>query len=911
MKINSSQMIIGLFVAILLIIGIAPTEIHAAEKKKTISVPLTIQDSQGIDRTNSALSSGIPLPRSAKIKNTNSLRIVDEEGKGVPAQFTVLARWDGKPNNIHKPIKWVLVDFVVDDLGAHQKKVYRLLNTGKQPEFAHTLSIDKNSDVLTVHTGVADFVIDKKQFTLFDQVSLDQNGDGKIQESVLKEDGKGAVITQNDKKYSSKNTNSIEKIKVVRQGPLHSIVMVKGWHTNDAGKKLLAFTARLHFYAGSSAARVQYSIWNDEKMLNVNGQPDIKAFGSPHTIIFDDASLYLQLKNQQNVHYALGGTKKETWDGALTNSARIYQDSSGGPQWNHKPDNINNTFKGFKATANQNTLHDSCSNTADSADCRALGWADISSDGGGIAVGVRDFWQNYPKGLQVDSDGSLQVQLFPKQYTDTFELRVGEQKTHEVIYYFHGSQPNTEKLQRTMLDMESPLQAWAPAKWYLKKTGTFHKNVPYNKKLFPEYEGYNDAAISFKDANFLLIEDGIYNTNWLYGNRPESLGWRNYGDRIAEDETGSDTYPIFTNQQYDHPLFFITQLIRGLDRKKPYTQDWWRLAGPSALQQADIDIIHSRCTGKSEKKMQECMDPSNPYTIGWAMGGRLTNQWHAWSSIDIHRNALIDQWSGGIEGMLDYYYLTGDLVVRSGWKELAENSRWGVENTPCNTDPTATCGPGYVTANPHSKQDEWARDGAYNLEIMTDAWMATGDKKYFSAARALTKSLNPEGMWFASSDFALNSSAPQSGETLSPWGVAMVMKSLGYYLDSYKEQHGKIDRTAQNTLMQYAKVSMRLWQSGSSTPSQYRVFETGGFIPEEATPFNAMLADGLTWAAVDYNDGSLNKAEAMTIAKEAFENGSRPWGKGYAKDTFTSVKTQVVLGISGWRYPRFEVKHNK
>ena len=76
-----------------------------------LDVPLTVTDYAGIERISEPVTSGIPLPESADIKNPYSLRIFDSGGSPVPAQFTVLARWAGKPDDLSKPIKWVLFYF--------------------------------------------------------------------------------------------------------------------------------------------------------------------------------------------------------------------------------------------------------------------------------------------------------------------------------------------------------------------------------------------------------------------------------------------------------------------------------------------------------------------------------------------------------------------------------------------------------------------------------------------------------------------------------------------------------------------------------------------------------------------------------------------------------------------------------
>ncbi|MBI2411453.1 MAG: hypothetical protein HYV32_06200 [Candidatus Kerfeldbacteria bacterium] len=873
------------------------------QKKNTINVPLHIKNSNSVPRNNAIVSSGIPLPEANHITRTKKLRIVDDTGKIIPAQFQVLSRWNGGPQNKHNPIQWVLVDFQVKSLPANGEKIFRLQTAPGNHVPHNQIHIQKTADHFTINTGVAQFVLNRKQFTLFQQVKIDSDDDGTLDTELLNPDTGGAILTMNGKTYTTRN-GDMQTMKFEHRGPLHSVLLVKGWHENSAGEKALAYTTRFHFYANSPAVTVQYAAWNDGKIVNEGGQPDIKEFGSPNTAIFSGITLNTQLQTHNSPSYTIGGTADERWNGTLYNEAVLYQDSSGGPKWSHTPDNVNNTFRGFTATANDTTMHDSCANDADSANCRAVGWIDLSSSAGGLAVGVRDFWQNYPKGLRVNTNGTVQVELFPEEYNANFELRVGEQKTHTISYYFHAPDISSEQIQQQMIGANSPLQAWAPANWYLNKAAVFHHAVAYNKKKFSAFEGYNNAAISYKDANLFLLEDGIPNTGWTYGDRPESYGWRNYGDRIAEDETSGDGYPVFTNMQYDHTWFYILQTIRTLGSGNSRSDDWWNLAAPAALLQGDINIIHSRCTGKTATAMGSCMDSSTPIPIGWAMGGRLTNQWHSWSSEHIHRHALIDSWAGGLHGQLYYYYLTGDGFVKDAWKEYARNSAWRMENTPCNQDITTDCDPGYASMNPHAAQDnEWGRGGAYMLEILTDAWNATGKQRYLDSAQAVVAALNPDGTWFTAPDFTLNSNAEGTGRTVSPWAVAMVTKSLGYYLDSYKDHFGTIDTNAQHDLIEYAHVLSNFWQLGEDQPTQYRIYENGAYTPVESDPLDVAMADGLIWA-LDYDDGTLDRVRIAKVAEAAFNAGSHPWGS-YAENTYMTTKTHVMMGINGWRYMKY------
>ncbi|MFQ5343873.1 MAG: hypothetical protein ACE5F6_20205, partial [Anaerolineae bacterium] len=732
-----------------------------------------------------------------------------------------------------------------------------------------SLRIEQADSTIEVDTGVARFVVSKAGFTLFDQVYLDRDGDGAVDDELLAGPGEIVATTSDGAAYRADTSAPAEAV-VEMAGPLHTVIRVRG-HLRSAGGDPspgsgLAYTARLHFYAGHPSTRVMFSVWNDNPMVNDGlGQPDIKAFGSPNTVLFDDLSLRLQLAGAGSPTYVMAGAAGETLTGALSDTAVLYQDSSGGPQWNHAPDNTANTFRGFRAQADGVTLHSTCADGDDEDTCRSQGWAGLLASDGGIVAGVRHFWQNYPKAIDLSADGTVSVGLFPQDYGQDFELRVGEQKTHEVLFSF-----STEDVAGRMTALLSPLRAWASSAYYLDEASVFDRAVPYDAAAFPDFEGYVDAAILFDQMNFFWLRDGGVGSGWYYAPRPEAWGWRNFGDTIAEDETGGGSYPVFTNQQYDHPWVAILQMIRSLDAGGGRADLWWQLAESGARHQADIDIIHSLCAGWPPDQMIACMDTEQgpPYITGWAMGGRLTNQHHADPSPNLHRHALIDLWSGGIRGMLYYYYLTGDGTVKDAWLEMAENARWRVDNSPC--DPS--CGPGYAQLNAGEGD---AREPAYALEILTDAYAATGNPAYLASAQRVVTASHPDNTWFGQPGFTLDPNVSPSGRQVSPWGLAMIMKSLGRYLDMTVEWAGSPDATARDSLLRYAELQAGWWRLEDTEPTCYYFGENGGCTPQAQ---NYFLADGLAWALI-YDDGRADRALWEAVAADAWQKSERePWG---------------------------------
>src|SRR5581483_2695728 len=75
---------------------------------------LSVQNTEPFARAAEPVTSGIPLPQSLGLLGTSQLRILDGAGRDVPAQFAVLARWNGAPQDAALPIKWLQIHFAAD-----------------------------------------------------------------------------------------------------------------------------------------------------------------------------------------------------------------------------------------------------------------------------------------------------------------------------------------------------------------------------------------------------------------------------------------------------------------------------------------------------------------------------------------------------------------------------------------------------------------------------------------------------------------------------------------------------------------------------------------------------------------------------------------------------------------------------
>src|SRR3954471_7539416 len=68
---------------------------------------------------------------------------------------------------------------------------------------------------------------------------------------------------------------------------------------------------------------------------------------------------------------------------------------------------------------------------------RASGVAEWSDGAHTVTLAVRDFWQTYPKDLQV-SPQSFELALMPVLRPDEYDKANGTMDEHRIYYYLHG-----------------------------------------------------------------------------------------------------------------------------------------------------------------------------------------------------------------------------------------------------------------------------------------------------------------------------------------------------------------------------------------------------------------------------------------------------------------------------------------
>ena len=436
-------------------------------KPGSLRLPLTVHERSGVARTGVVVTSGVPFPVGF-LTDVNKLRVVDSAGKAVPCQASVMSRW-WRPT-YDDSVRWALVSFQ-GDVKARDTATYILTDAGGATQKTD-LALVKTDAGLTVKTGPGQFVIPTAGSALISRANI--GGWPIIAGRGLRAEITGGNWPEEGMKSGLVHTSDIKKVAIEEQGPVRVVVLVEGTHiASGAGVKagLYDFECRLYFTAGSSAVRIVHTLKNSRlKTEQTAGGLSRNLYVWP----FTDCSLVADLALGENATATVLGEKAPA-KRALGDTLKLYQDSSGGDEWRDFGERMMNyskwlspwtegetvrgvTFRGYKVTAGEEEV---------ASGNHALGAADVSNEQAGVSVAFRDFWQQYPKAVEVGPK-KLRVGLWPEEFDDVFFLESGQRKSYDVVLDLHEGVRAADALKALSDAHDRTLLFRAPPAWYVK-----------------------------------------------------------------------------------------------------------------------------------------------------------------------------------------------------------------------------------------------------------------------------------------------------------------------------------------------------------------------------------------------------------------------------------------------------------
>lgn len=592
-------------------------------------VPIELLEEQGRDRTAALVSFGLPLPRGT-VFAPSQVALLGPEGRPLPHDAAVTSRWpDGS-------LRWLQMECATPLSAGKTAKLTAVYGSQvtTTPESAGW-GAGRAGDTIVVDAGLLQANIGLSPLRL----SLTTGGAAHQGQFQLV-DGAGRVYQPRG------GTAAVEY-----QGTRKLIWRIEAPYADDAGKTWFRAIVRLTFRRDWPAVEVAHTLVDD----NLEWE-----FAE-----FRHASLALTVPGLATARFGLGA------DAGPLQTA----DLPAGRAQLFVPNDQSYVLGGERCQG------------------RTVGVVDgLDGAGNGLAVGVADFWQRYPKGLEA-SDRALKLHLFPPLdgpaapgdlpshlsfpfVENHYRFKWGMSTTDRFVLAPHRA-ADREAATQAALEAVQPVVAVLPGAYY-EQTGALGEMVG-DRALFPAWdEQFEQAFQGHLKNKEAAREYGFFNWGDWYGERGTNWG----------------------NNEYDLPHGLFMQFARTGRR------DYFRLALAGARHQADVDIVHA-------------------YPDPLYLGGNIlhsvahTGEWsqdikeRQWSFPYSYHAAAYNghTWASG---MCDAWYLSGDPRVMEAALALGEHIAWQMA-------------PAFKELGTHERSAGWSG------HAIAELYRATADPVYLQA----------------------------------------------------------------------------------------------------------------------------------------------------------------------------------
>lgn len=341
---------------------------------------------------------------------------------------------------------------------------------------------------------------------------------------------------------------------------------------------------------------------------------------------------------------------------------------------------------------------------------KAPGWAEIADGKGSVAIAVKDFWQQWPKSLEVAQD-ALRIGLLPKfqadayahmepwykyQYWfegDYYRLRTGQAPRWVIWIDLSGDGPSLAKgANAPLIPSPDPEQAIAGGVW-----------------------GYIAPAGSSGMADYDKWAENLFDNAYCHSIETQcDYGQMNWGDWFGERTCN------WGNHEYDTPKQILLQFARTGDPK------YFHIGNAAARHTAEVDVVHF-INEDLRRHLEKDLGgggayPTRPGLVHQHCVGHVSGFYpvqkirQLYAEVGNGRYLCLSPYNLGhiwTYGMVYDYFLTGDPWMKETVEKIGENLVKLVEDRKFN----------FRTGSHVGRVNGWtmlAIGGAYELDLKNE-----------------------------------------------------------------------------------------------------------------------------------------------------------------------------------------------
>ena len=339
---------------------------------------------------------------SGKVNRESQFLAVGKNKQNIESQSWPLAYWpDGS-------LKWTAHAF---PSSADIKEPVQI-NPSRKTSKVNGIQVKDSRNNILVDTGVIRCTINKKGGTLIDSIVRNNN-------TIVKA-GKLILLAQNAPDTNTEQTivrkkfdGEITDVALEQQGPIRTVIKITGRHVSEK-MKLIPFVVRLYFYRDSDAIRLMHTIVYDAD----ENKDFIKGIGLTFDVPLQEELYNRHVRFVNSEYQGVFAEAVQGLTGLRRNPGNDARKQQIAGQRVGKPetlsDRVQNRLQYIPAFGDYTLFQgDSGSFTIRKRTDAQHGWIGnmegrrsaglvyLGTPSGGLAAGIRNFWQSYPAQLDV------------------------------------------------------------------------------------------------------------------------------------------------------------------------------------------------------------------------------------------------------------------------------------------------------------------------------------------------------------------------------------------------------------------------------------------------------------------------------------------------------------------------------
>jgi hypothetical protein len=364
-----------------------------------LEVKMTVTDDAKVDRKPGTVASGVPFAK-GKIKDLSKLSVT-AGGKPVPAQFTKLAVWDDGS------IRWALMNCQVEVAAGGKAELVVRDAGGNRPPAAPVKVAESDAGV-TMTTGQLTVTVEKKKPGLLTVKLGGKEVIGGGRGPVLWAVGPSREVEKTVRRRKVKTivydpgkeipAGPPHEVKVEQSGPVCAAVCARGKFPGVHDGRL-SYTARIYVFAGQKLVKVRFWLENAGGMGYWRKSKSKPTKPNREWLLFDGMALELGSPG-----FNSAACEGASGSGDFKLVQRSYWNKTGRKlKYNDYEVHTLKDFEFVISGAGGKELKKGE---------RTDGVLTLSGSGGKMTTAIRNFWQQYEKGLEL-TGGKLRFWFWP------------------------------------------------------------------------------------------------------------------------------------------------------------------------------------------------------------------------------------------------------------------------------------------------------------------------------------------------------------------------------------------------------------------------------------------------------------------------------------------------------------------